>query len=112
MVNSLRLFESEIFQVLAHHRCTAFPDLLREGEFSADTFSERPNMKQVNLSRHLAVLRNKLLVRTQKADNQVFYSVRDPLIWKILDPLRCYFQKQPGESIAMLKDTENEEVRR
>ena len=61
---------------------------------------------------HLAVLRARQIVVTRRAGNQVFYSVRDPLIWKMLDLMRRYFQKQVGESMAMLEEAEKREVRR
>ena len=43
-------------------------------------------MEQANVSQHLAVLRAKHLVANRKAGNQVFYSVRDPIIMKVLRP--------------------------
>ena len=73
---------------------------------------ERLNLEQANLSQHLAVLRARQIVVTRKAGNQVFYSVRDPLIFKMLDLMRRYFQKQVTESVAMLEEPENGEVRR
>jgi ArsR family transcriptional regulator len=51
-------------------------------------------------------------VTTRKVGNQVFYSVRDPLIWKILDLMLRYFQKQVGESMAILEEMEKTEERR
>ncbi len=44
-------------------------------------------MEQANISQHLAVLRAKQLVVNRKARNQVFYSVRDPIILKVLAPM-------------------------
>ena len=76
------------------------------------TFVERLDLEQANLSQHLAVLRARQIVVTRKAGNQVFYSVRDPLIFKMLDLMRRYFQKQVGESMAMLEELEKAEVRR
>jgi hypothetical protein len=35
--------------------------------------------------------------------------VRDPLIWKMLDLMLRYFQKQVGESMAMLEEMEKDE---
>jgi len=75
-------------------------------------FAEYLNLEQANLSQHLAVLRAKQIVTSRKAGNQVFYTVRDPLIWKLLDLMRRYFQKQVGESMAMLEELERTEERR
>jgi DNA-binding transcriptional ArsR family regulator len=112
MPDSMRQFKAEVFQALAHPTRIAILDLLREGELPVGTFVERLALEQANLSQHLAILRAKQMVTTRKSGNQVFYSVRDPLIWKILDLMLRYFQKQVGESMAMLEETEKTEARR
>lgn len=112
MPESLRQFKAEIFQALAHPTRIAIIDLLREGELPVNDFVEHLELEQANLSQHLAVLRARQIVITRRVGNQVFYSVRDPLIWKMLDMMRRYFQKQVGESVAMLEQAEKQEVRR
>ena len=112
MPDSLRQFKADIFQGLAHPTRIAIIDLLRQGEAPVGDFVEKLGLEQANLSQHLAVLRARQIVVTRKAGNQVFYSVRDPLIWKMLDLMRRYFQKQVGESMALLDEAEREEVRR
>lgn len=112
MPDSLRQFKAEIFQALAHPTRIAILDLLREGELTAGTFSDRLGLEQANLSQHLSVLRARQIVVSRKAGNQVFYSVRDPLIWKMLDLMRRYFQKQVGESMALLEELEKAEDRK
>jgi DNA-binding transcriptional ArsR family regulator len=108
----MRQFKADFFQALAHPTRIAILDLLREGEFTVNAFVERLELEQANLSQHLAVLRTRQIVVTRKAGNQVFYSVRDPLLWKMLDVMRRYFQKQVGESVAMLEQAEKDEVRK
>jgi DNA-binding transcriptional ArsR family regulator len=112
MPDSLRQFKAEIFQALAHPTRIAVLDLLREGALTVNSFAERLNLEQANLSQHLAVLRARQIVVTRKAGNQVFYSVRDPLIWKMLDLMKRYFQKQVGESMALLENEAKAAVRR
>jgi len=112
MPDSLRQFKAEIFQALGHSTRIAILDQLREGELTVGAFVERLDLEQANLSQHLAILRARQIVGTRKAGNQVFYSVRDPLIFKMLDLMRRYFQNQVGESMAMLKELEKAEVRR
>lgn len=112
MPDSLRQFKAEIFQALAHPTRIAILDLLREGELGVGAFVERLELEQANLSQHLAVLRARQIVVARKFGNQVFYSVRDPLIWKMLDLMRRYFQKQVGESVALLEEAERDDVHR
>jgi ArsR family transcriptional regulator len=104
MPDSLRQFKAEIFQALAHPTRIAICDLLREGELTVGALVDRLGLEQANLSQHLAILRAKQIVTTRKAGNQVFYSVRDPLILKMLDLMLRYFQKQVSQSMAMLEE--------
>jgi DNA-binding transcriptional ArsR family regulator len=109
MPDSLRQFKAEIFQALAHPTRIAILDQLRNGELTAGSFVELLGLEQANLSQHLAVLRARQIVSTRKVGNQVFYSVRDTLIFKILDLMRRYFHKQVGESVALLEEMERAE---
>jgi hypothetical protein len=52
------------------------------------------------------------MVTTRRAGNQVYYAARDPLIWRVLDLMQRYFQKQVGESMAMLDEVEKSGARR
>jgi DNA-binding transcriptional ArsR family regulator len=103
MLDSLRQFKAEIFQALGNPTRIAIVDELREGELTVGVLAERLEAEQSNISQHLAVLRARQIVSTRKAGNQVFYSVRDPLLWKVLDLMRRYFEKQVGESVRILE---------
>ncbi|MDQ1453508.1 MAG: hypothetical protein QOK38_3374 [Acidobacteriaceae bacterium] len=63
-------------------------------------------MELANVSQHLAVLRAKQLVSNRKAGNQVFYSVRDPLIIEALNLMRTYFHTHLREALGMLDEME------
>ena len=52
----------------------------------------------------MAVLRGRGIVTNRKDGNQVFYSLRDPLLIEVLDNLRQYFQAHLTDALAMLKD--------
>ncbi len=103
MPDSLRQFKAEIFQALGNSTRIALVDELRDGELTVGVLAERLSAEQSNISQHLAVLRARQIVTTRKVANQVFYSVRDPLIWKMLDLMRRYFEKQIGESVSILE---------
>ena len=62
-------------------------------------------------ARHLAVLRAKQLVSTRKSGNQVFYSVRDPLLFDVLDLMRRYAAAHVHDQIALLKQYRSQESR-
>jgi ArsR family transcriptional regulator len=68
------------------------------------TLLEQVRVEPANLSQHLSVLRSTKLVVTRKEGNQVFYSLRDPLLIDVLDSMRRYFQAHLEESLTMLAD--------
>ena len=102
MQDALRRFKADIFQALAHPTRIAILESLSGGELSAGALIEKLGMEQANVSQHLAVLRTKQLVSNRKAGNQVFYSVRDPIILKVLALMRAYFHAHLKDALAML----------
>jgi DNA-binding transcriptional ArsR family regulator len=106
MLDSLRRFKADIFQALAHPTRIAILEFLGDGELSAGALIEKLGMEQANVSQHLAILRAKQIVMNRRAGNQVFYSVRDPIIIEVLHLMRTYFQAHLKESLAMLDEME------
>jgi len=109
MPDSLRTFKADIFQALGHPTRIAILQELRRGELTVSGFVERLGLEQANLSQHLAVLRSRQMVVTRRAGNQVFYSVRDPLILEMLDLMRRYVVRQVDEAVARVEETERAE---
>ena len=104
MPDSLRRLKADIFQALANPTRIAILELLANGEKSAGEIIEKLAMEQANVSQHLAVLRARQIVTNRKSGNQVFYSVRDPIILQMLALMRRYFQNHLQESLAMLDE--------
>ncbi|UWZ84425.1 ArsR/SmtB family transcription factor [Occallatibacter riparius] len=104
MPDSLRRFKADVFQALAHPTRIAIIELLGTREVSAGDLIQELGMEQANVSQHLAVLRSRQLVVNRKAGNQVFYSVRDPLLLEVLALMRTYFQKHLSEALAILDE--------
>jgi ArsR family transcriptional regulator len=107
--DALRRFKAEIFQALAHPTRIAIVELLRDGELPAGKLIERLGLEQANASQHLSVLRAKQIVVNRKDGNQVFYSLRSPLLVDVLDIMRRYFQAQLAETLAALEEIEKEQ---
>jgi len=103
MQDALRQFKADFFQALGHPTRIAIVEQLRNGELSAGALIERLGIEQANASQHLAVLRAKNILINRKVGNQVFYSVRDPLIIEVLDIMRRYFHAHFNEIRATLK---------
>jgi DNA-binding transcriptional ArsR family regulator len=104
-MQDLRRFKAGVFQALAHPTRIAIVELLRDvGAVPVSQIYERLGLEQTNVSQHLAVLRSKQIVVGRKDGNQVFYSLRDPILGKILDLMREYFHSHLHEILAMLND--------
>ena len=108
MQEALRRYKAEIFQALANPTRIAIAEMLRNGELPAGILIERLGIEQANASQHLAILRAKNVVVNRKEGNQVFYSLRSPLLGEVLDLMRRYFQEQLTHTVAALGDLENE----
>lgn len=108
MPDILRQFKASVFQALAHPTRIAIVELLREGEQTAGTLIERLGLEQANASQHLTVLRNRQIVTNRKEGNFVYYRIRDPLLFDVLDTMRAYFQAHLDESVAMLQEMKSE----
>ena len=115
MPDALRQFKANIFQALSHPTRIAIVEQLSNGELAAGVIIDRLELEQANASQHFAVLRAKNIVTNRKEGNQVFYSVRDPLLLEVLDILRRYFQAHIEEALSMLQElneTEEDAIKR
>jgi ArsR family transcriptional regulator len=108
MQDTLRTYKASIFQALSHPTRIAILEVLRDGELSARTIQEKLGVEQANLSQHLAILRSHQIVTNRKDGNQVFYSIRNPVLVEVLDIMRLYFQTSLTDAIQMLGEVERE----
>ena len=108
MQEALRAYKARVFHALSHPTRIAILDVLRDGELSARIIQEKLGVEQANLSQHLAVLRSHQIVANRKDGNQVFYSIRNPVLVEVLDVLRRYFQANLADAIQMLGEVERE----
>ena len=87
----LSQFKAEFFKALAHPLRIRILDELRRGEVGVNDLCARMDVEQSTLSQQLAVLRSRSIVVGRKDGQSVFYSVRDPEIFKLLDVARKIF---------------------
>lgn len=109
MKDSLRRFKAEILQAWAHPTRIAIVETLRNGEMPAGSLIDQLELEQANASQHLAVLRAKRIVVNRKVGNQVFYSLRAPVLIDVLDILRRYCSLQLTDTMHMLEEIGPEE---
>jgi ArsR family transcriptional regulator len=90
-MSELSQFKAEFFKALAHPLRIRILDELRKGEVSVNDLGSRLNVEQSNLSQQLAVLRTRNILAARKDGQNVYYSVRDPQLFDLLDVARKIF---------------------
>lgn len=100
---ALRSFKAEFFKALAHPLRIHILDALREGERSVAELRDILGVEPPNASQQLAILRAKNLVVARKDGNTVFYSVRDPMVFNLLDDARAIFNNHLIDMQDMLQ---------
>ncbi len=84
-------FKSEFFKALAHPVRIQILDCLRDGEKGVNELSEALQIEQANVSQQLAILRVRNIVTGRKSGSNVYYSVSDRTIFKLLDVAKTIF---------------------
>ena len=77
--------QAEISKTLANPTRLAILHSLRGGEKTVNELAEILGVRQSNLSQHLALLRQRGIVKTRKQGANIFYSVFDPKINQACD---------------------------
>jgi DNA-binding transcriptional ArsR family regulator len=111
-ISQLRRFKAEFFKALAHPLRISILDALREGEKTVAELSQEFEVEQANASQQLAVLRNKNIIVARKAGANVYYSISDPGIFKLLDTAREIFNNHLSGVRSMLEEIKAEGRRR
>ena len=104
MRQQLSEFKADFFKALAHPLRISILDALRDGELTVNEVSQRFDVEQANASQQLAVLRNRNIVVTRKEGANVYYSVSDKSIFKLLDAAKEIFNHHLVGVRSMLEE--------
>jgi ArsR family transcriptional regulator len=104
MRQQLSEFKADFFKALAHPLRISILDALRDGELTVNEISQRFEVEQANASQQLAVLRNRNIVVTRKDGANVYYSVSDKSIFKLLDAAKEIFNHHLVGVRSMLEE--------
>ncbi|HEY3281302.1 MAG TPA: metalloregulator ArsR/SmtB family transcription factor [Armatimonadota bacterium] len=101
--DQLQIWKAEFFKALSHPARIRILELLRDGERPAGELLSALGLEQSNGSQHLAVLRHRNILVARREGASVLYSVRDPMLFQILDLLRTYFTEHLSEVRSLLE---------
>lgn len=104
MRQQLSEFKADFFKALAHPLRISILDALRDGELTVNEISQRFDVEQANASQQLAVLRNRNIVVARKEGANVYYSVSDKSIFKLLDAAKEIFNHHLVGVRSMLEE--------
>jgi DNA-binding transcriptional ArsR family regulator len=110
MPDSLQTFKAEFFKALAHPLRIKILECLRQSEKNVTELQNALNAEQSVVSQQLSILRSKNLIGARKTGTTVFYSVRDPLLFELLDVARKIFNNQLIETKDLLNQLDNEKA--
>jgi ArsR family transcriptional regulator len=109
-MTELGRFKAEFFKALAHPLRIAVLDALRNGELGVNGLSHLLKVEQSNLSQQLAILRARNIVVGRKEGLNVYYSVRDATVFKLLDVAKEIFNNHLIDVRDMLSQIESPAV--
>ncbi len=111
MPHELRVFKSEFFKALANPLRIQILELLRSGDKYVHELQKHMGVDNAVVSQQLAVLRNKNIVIGIKDGVKVMYSIKDPLIFELLDVAKRIFNNSLNDTIQMLREINNDDTK-
>lgn len=104
MSEALRSYKAELFKALGHPTRIRILEILRAGEASVSDLQAQLEVESSVVSQQLAVLRARRIVQTRKVGSSVYYRVRDPQVWTMLDAGRELFVSYLDDLRASLEE--------
>ncbi len=104
MPQELQTFKAEFFKALSNPLRIRILELLRDGDKYVHELQAHMGIDSAVVSQQLAILRNRNIVLGVKDGTKVMYSVRDPLLFELLDITKQIFNHSLNHTIQMLQD--------
>jgi DNA-binding transcriptional ArsR family regulator len=89
--------QANISKTMAHPLRLAILHALKDGEKTVNELTEMFSVSQSNVSQHLALMRQRHIVKTRKVGSTIFYRVSNPKISKACDLVREVLVEQLSE---------------
>ena len=100
---SIYELQAEISKTIAHPLRIAIIHTLKDGEKTVNQLTEKLGASQSNISQHLAIMRQRQIVKTRKEGSTVYYRVSSTKISQACDMVREVLIEQLSQRQEMSK---------
>jgi len=98
------MLKAEFFRILGHPARVRILELLRDGERSVGDLQDALGLDSGGTSQHLGVLRRHGLLENRREGTSVYYSVRDPRVFQLLEAARQILGSTLAERQSLLDE--------
>jgi DNA-binding transcriptional ArsR family regulator len=98
--------QSDFFRVLGHPARIKILELLRDGERTVGDLQAALSLDSGGTSQHLAVLKRNGLLESRRERTSVYYSVRDPRMFQLLEAARQILTSGLADATSLLRELE------
>jgi ArsR family transcriptional regulator, virulence genes transcriptional regulator len=96
--------QAEVSKTMAHPLRLAILHCLKDGEKTVNDLTQTTGASQSNVSQHLALMRQRQIVKTRKAGSNIYYRVASPKISQACDMVREVLMEQLSEKQELAKN--------
>lgn len=96
--------KAEFFRILGHPVRVRILELLKDGERTVGDLQNELQMDSGGTSQHLGVLRKHGILEGRREGTSVYYAVRDPRIFQLLEVSKQILTSSLTESQAVLSE--------
>lgn len=93
---------SEMLKILADPTRLKIMQTLHDGEHCVSEIVDKVGSSQANISKHLALLAQALLVRSEKRGLQVYYRIEDPEVTKLCEAICSHYGRLVKKRLGSL----------
>lgn len=94
--------EAELFRTLGHPARVRVLELLRDGELTVGDLQAGLGIDSSGTSQHLGAMRRQGILEARKEGTNVYYRVRDPRVFQLLESARQVIGSHLEEANALL----------
>lgn len=103
--------KAEFFRTLGHPARVRVLELLKGGEMTVGELQAELGIDSSGASQHLSAMRRQGILEARKQGTSVYYSVRDPRVFQILESARQVIGSHLEEANALLGELGEESPR-